>query len=1177
MPVDRFDWVLDQPYISPWELEARGKPGPGPDFKQQADAETGLGELRTRLKLKDYADTVERDRLKEQIADRDPRFRELVDYEYRRATYHPYYTLNIRYRGRVHADVPFLRGGLWGAECFGPTEFARSDVMVIGKHPGKIELEVARNFQGPTSQQLIRACRECGIGDQDYLSWYATNLVKFDRPDNGSGQLPQPWVADCLPILWQELIFVRPRFILCLGSEAIKTILGSSYNVSNTAGRMLSLPYRAAPRGRPVESYADLEEHTAIVMCVPHPAYVHRQPDAFESLRLGIEQFWELARGRIEPVEHETGVRHMAVYSAPVLASIVDCIRARPGDLTIAFDAEWHGKSWNDDDSYLRTIQFAPAWKEAYCVVLTDPGNVPVFRPGPAAAIEQLKRLVADKPDGVVRVGGHAFRADMPWLLAAGLDLRPFFTIPGDHDPKVMPRGFDTLYLAHASHETADGAPEKFKLENLAMRYTSCPRWDVRLQQWKDKYCKDNNLKDRDLEGYGMCPESVLVPYGLYDADATRRLCDIFWAHCVADIRRADPATGLGLDSRPGYLNSMKAWLGFLEMEMTGVTVDVPRARSLIALYTEKAAQLKAYLQQCLNWPTFNPKSFTQCCELLFGQALNGTVDKVTGVPKRLRPPDCEQAVIPAPDGDPTQAKLFPIPLDLTPIKTTGKPPKPWERVVADGETDRYNPSSDKETLGILAHDNALVRLLLDIRFLGHVGTSVLRPPRPPAATTVSAGGRAVAARLGALLDGDDPVTADGDVRAGRAIELDDPVPAPAAGPGEPDEVGPEDEEYDGGFLHYMDDDGRVRSHFYVAETGRCTSARPNCQNFAKQRDPDYQRILGYRDDKKGKEIAPYRHVFGGLCYKHAIRTICRASPGCVLIEPDLKSAEIAMLAWEADDQTMIDDVRRAMLPEDHPDFIDLHAATAIAAFHLDCPPTKEGLDAIGMLHIRTPAKNVRFGVPYGRSAAAIARQCREQGAPVSERDAQKLIDGWHARYVNGSRFLARCERRPVDPGWMAGPFKRLRRFPETSDHTVLEEMKRQAKNFTIQNGVADAISEAIYNIINYREANRSEGTFRIVLQIHDALLLEVPIEHVPWVWDRVLPLCMEERVPVTPLDLDGGDTILQGRPPYHFGIDRELYINWGEKLSWGTERENLLKAGLDRRYLPSAKKPKTA
>jgi hypothetical protein len=137
--------------------------------------------------------------------------------------------------------------------------------------------------------------------------------------------------------------------------------------------------------------------------------------------------------------------------------------------------------------------------------------------------------------------------------------------------------------------------------------------------------------------------------------------------------------------------------------------------------------------------------------------------------------------------------------------------------------------------------------------------------------------------------------------------------------------------------------------------------------------------------------------------------------------------------------------------------------------------------------------------------------------------------------------------------------------------------MKRQAKNFTIQNGVADAISEAIYNIINYREANRSEGTFRIVLQIHDALLLEVPIEHVPWVWDRVLPLCMEERVPVTPLDLDGGDTILQGRPPYHFGIDRELYINWGEKLSWGTERENLLKAGLDRRYLPSAKKPKTA
>lgn len=1158
MPVDPFDWVFDQPYISAWDMEARGRPGPGPDFKQHADAELGLGDLKLRLKLKDYASKEEKTLLQEQIASLEPQFRGLVDYEYRRALYHPEYRLNIAHKGKTYPDVPFIRGGLWGAECLGPNEYARSDVMLIGKHPGRTEMEVGRNFQGVSSQDLIRACKKCGIDEQEFLSWYVTNLVKFDRPDGGSGELAKPWVADCLPILWQELIWVRPRYILCLGSEAIKALMGTAHNVSNMAGRMLPLTYKAAPKGRPAAAYEDLEEHTAIVMCVPHPAYVFRKPEAFDDLHLGVQQFYELAKGQIEASEEETGVRHMAVYSEPVLAHVVDAIRARPGDLTIAFDAEWHGRNWNDEGAYLRTIQFSPAWKESYCVVLNDPGGVPVFRPGAAAAIEQLKRLVAPKEGGVVRVGGHAFRADMPWLMAEGLDLRPFFDIPEGWDPKVMPAGFDTLYLAHAAHEAA----ESFKLENLAMRYTSCPRWDVKLQQWKDRYCKENSLKDRDLEGYGMCPEDVLVPYGNYDADATRRLADIFWGHCVEDTRRRDPTTGRGLDSRPAYLNSMQAWPGFLEMELTGVEVDLPRAESLIKLYSHKAAQLKAHMQQVLNWPAFNPKSAPMCRELLFGEAMNGTIDKATGAPKRLRPEGAME------------------PLCLTPIKTTGKPPKAWDKVLADGEAHKWTPATDKETLGILSHAHDVVRLLLDLRFIGQVGTTVLRPPRPPKQKKGLKGGKAAKAQLDEMIAKfEEEASSHADVRAGRAIELDDLAGTPAAQPPAEaeDEGWGEDAVYDGGFVYYMDRDGRVRSHFYAAETGRCTSSRPNLQNLAKQRDADYQRILGYYDEKKGKEVAPYKGVFGGLCYQHPIRTICRASPGTVLLEFDLMSAEIAMLAWEADDDVMIEDVRRAMLPEDHPDYQDLHAATAISAFHLDCPPTKEGLESIGMLHIRTPAKNVRFGVPYGRSAAAIARQCREQGAPVSERDAQALIDGWHSRYRQGSRFLARCELRPREQGWMYGPFRRLRRFPETTDRTVMSEMERQAKNFCIQNGVADAISIAIYNMVKYREANRSEGDFRIVLQIHDALVMEVPIEHVPWVWDKVLPACVVEGVAITPLDLDGRDNILNGRPPYHFGIDKELYVNWGEKLSWGENRDGLIKAGLDPKYLPKEKPPKKA
>jgi uracil-DNA glycosylase family 4 len=1142
MRIDPQPWTRDLPFLSPWDLQARGRPGPGPDFIRYADADGGLADLRARLKLKDYDGPEGKRRLQEEIASREPAFRATVDDEYRRALYEGDYTLNIEYRGKKYPDVPFVRGGLWGAKSSGPMDHARSDVMVIGKLPGKTEIRENRNFCGPSSVDLLRACKKCDIPSQEYLHWYMTNLVRFDRPDEGAGALPKPWIADCLSLLWEELVILRPKHILCLGSEAIKALMGTSHNVSNMAGRMLPLTYRAAPAGRAWSTYDELEEHTAIVMCVVHPAYVYRQPVAFDELVHGVAQFHELCRGRIDADTDETGVRHMAVYSEAVLSQIVDAIRARPGHLTVAFDAEWHGKHWDDEDAYLRTIQFAPAWKESYCVVLNDVGGTPIFRPSADAAIAQLRRLVSPKDDGIVRVGGHAFRADMPWLIKSGLDLRPFFDVPEDWDPKVMPTGFDTLYLAHAAHESL----ESFKLESLAMRYTSCPRWDVELQAWKDYYCKKNNLKDRDLEGYGMCPEDILIPYSNYDADATRRLADIFWGHCIEDKFHTDPTTGRGLDSRPAYLNSMQAWLGFLEMELGGIVVDVERAETLIKLYAEKTAQLKDYMRQVLNWPDFNPRSTPQCRELLFGEALNGTLDKLTGEPRVLRPPGAMD------------------PLHLTPIKTTTKPPRQWSQVVADGTWTQYTASTDKETLGILAHDHEIVRLLCDIRFIGQVVNTVLRPPKMVKKDNEA---QAPRARIEAISD-NLHVANSGDVRTGRVIELDDFGPPP----GMHDD---EDEEaiYDGGFLYYMNSDGRVRTHFYAAETRRCTSSRPNCQCFAKQRDADYQRILGYHDDKRG-EVATYKDVFGSLCYKYPIRTICRAAPGCVLLEWDLKSAEIAMLAWEADDEVMIDDVRRAMLPEDHPDYIDLHVATAISAFRLDCPPTKQGLEDLGLLHLRTPAKNVRFGVPYGRSAGAIARQCREQGAPVSERDSQMLIDGWHARYRKGSAFLARCAARPRNQGWMAGPYLGYRRFPETSDQEVLKNMEREAQNFTIQNGVADMISLAIYNLRRYRDANQSEGTFRLVLQIHDALILEVPIAHVPWVFDCVLPACVES-VEIIPRDLDGRDNILQGRPPYHFDLDKELYVNWGEKLAYGENRNNLIKAGLDPKYLPREKPSK--
>ncbi len=67
-------------------------------------------------------------------------------------------------------------------------------------------------------------------------------------------------------------------------------------------------------------------------------------------------------------------------------------------------------------------------------------------------------------------------------------------------------------------------------------------------------------------------------------------------------------------------------------------------------------------------------------------------------------------------------------------------------------------------------------------------------------------------------------------------------------------------------------------------------------------------------------------------------------------------------------------------------------------------------------------------------------------------------------------------------------------------------------------------------------------------LQIHDALVFEVPVADVAWFVDDVLPLCMRDMVDIWPRDLDGV-RLPQVSEPYHLDIDMEVFVNWGEKI----------------------------
>lgn len=1120
---------------------------------------------------------------------------------YRSALYRRGWALNVMFKSRS-VSATFLPGGRWDFpsymvprelydpaidKYFGDLDPAEGDtawdyvsrvrgpekrarIMLIGKHPGVEELERGQNFVGVSSADLHRVLDDLAVLAADRRSWYVTNVVKHNRLDPTSGNLQQSWINNCLPLLRQEVLLVRPDFILCVGTEAIKTLLGKEYTVSNMAGRVLELRLKVPPPWAQVQAdFEDLSayvDHTVLVMGTVHPAYVFRKPEAYTDLRAGVSQFLGLTRGQ-RPPDAEADIRHMGYYvERPLAAQVDDVIEANQGrdyelkgDLPIAWDAEWHGRHWDDQGAYLRTLQFSAGPKHAVCIVLREQGGRPLLGPRVDRQVAaQVERLIrgehSDPKRGFApirtRHGGHWFKADIPWIRRfLGVDFEPHYRPPtvgrprfdvlayrrayqeelaragGDEkkmrkpdkahpdyngymEPWDLTRyegGWDTGYMTRAAFEALDS----YGLEALAMRWTPCPRWDLGLEEAKKALCKQLGIKPRDLFGYGDIPDGQILGYSTYDADVTHRLLRLF-----NDERSQGDWKGGFLDcdvheksSREAFWRFQLAAPTFMEMEIHGVPVDVERGKELIATFELAKERMTQALRAEIGWPSFNPNSGPQTRAWLFGNEYNGTVDKKTGGPKLLLPPGVQS-------------------LGKKPIKTTGKPAKAWDQIKPH-ERKLFTAAVDKEVLGIYAWEDHRIKLLRDIKYVRQVLQTVLRPARQGESLGVGGDGAALQDDL---------------------------------------------EEFDGGFLSYVNHrDGRVRSRFYPVETGRCSSAGPNLTNLAKQREDDYRRILGFWNAKEGRDEGDYLDILGGRRYDHPIRSIVTAGEwdGCptVLLEFDIKSAEIAALAWEANDLVMIADVNRSVLKKSDPNYLDMHSATAVEAFRLNCPPTPEGLKSIGRKGARVAAKNVRFGVPYGRSAEALVRQCHEQGAKdVSVKDCQRLIDSYHERYQATSAFLAACEGRPHDPGYMVGAFGRRRRFQRVDDRSVMAEQERQAKNFPIQNLVADAVSLCMYNLAEIRRREPAFAEmFRVVLQIHDALVLEVKVPHIKTVVEDIIPCCMgrpsEEwglGVPIMPRTLDGvpfcqlppGDPRWRKADDfYYFDVDTEIFLKWSEPV----------------------------
>ncbi|HPI32793.1 MAG TPA: DNA polymerase I, partial [candidate division Zixibacteria bacterium] len=238
---------------------------------------------------------------------------------------------------------------------------------------------------------------------------------------------------------------------------------------------------------------------------------------------------------------------------------------------------------------------------------------------------------------------------------------------------------------------------------------------------------------------------------------------------------------------------------------------------------------------------------------------------------------------------------------------------------------------------------------------------------------------------------------------------------------------------------------GRVHTSFNqtIAATGRLSSTDPNLQNIPVRTD-------------EGREIR---------------KAFVPRDEGHTLLVADYSQIELRILAHMSEDSTLIEAFRRGE---------DIHARTAAEVYGVE----------IGQVtpEQRRAAKTANFAVIYGVTAYGLAAQ-----SALDVGQAKAFIATYFERYPGIRRYLEATKEFARARGYVTTMFNRRRTIREINDRNVnvRQFAERAAINTPIQGTAADMIKKAMIRIHGRLRATRS----RMILQVHDELVLDVPRE----------------------------------------------------------------------------------
>ena len=267
---------------------------------------------------------------------------------------------------------------------------------------------------------------------------------------------------------------------------------------------------------------------------------------------------------------------------------------------------------------------------------------------------------------------------------------------------------------------------------------------------------------------------------------------------------------------------------------------------------------------------------------------------------------------------------------------------------------------------------------------------------------------------------------------------------------------------------------GRVHTSYHqaVAATGRLSSSDPNLQNI------------------------PIRTEEG-----RRIRQAFIAPQGFRIVAADYSQIELRIMAHLSDDPSLLTAFKEGQ---------DVHRATAAEVFEVS-------LDEVSGDQ-RRKAKAINFGLIYGMSAFGLAKQLH-----LGRHEAQEYIDRYFKRYPGVAQYMDRTRAIAKEQGFVETLFGRRLYLPEINARNKMrvQAAERTAINAPMQGSAADIIKRAMLSVDQWLE--QGDANARMIMQVHDELVLEVANDEVDAVSNQVCRLMSGAAELAVPLLVEAG------------------------------------------------------